>query len=110
MVSVGRSPLIELVAAIETVDALEVEHRTDALRWLRTTTDVYRRVPPATPAKHLVAYFVLRHPNDGSVFLGLHRKAGLWLPTGGHVESHEDPANTVRREALEELGVGAVRG
>ena len=29
------------------------------------------------------------------------------LPTGGHVEVGEDPADTVRREAPEELGVPA---
>lgn len=99
--------LIALVAAIRPADAVEAEHRRDALRWLRTTGDVYRRVPPATPPKHLVAYFLLRDRSDGSVFLGHHRKAGLWLPTGGHVEPGEDPADTVRREALEELGTPA---
>ena len=37
-----------------------------------------------------------------------HRTAGLWLPTGGHVEPDEDPATTVTREAREELGIDAV--
>lgn len=32
---------------------------------------------------------------------------GLWVPTGGHVEDGEDPRDTVRREALEELGITA---
>ena len=34
-----------------------------------------------------------------------HRLSGLWLPTGGHVEPGEHPVDTVRREAVEELGV-----
>jgi 8-oxo-dGTP pyrophosphatase MutT (NUDIX family) len=32
-----------------------------------------------------------------------HKKAGLWLPTGGRVEIDEDPKETARRECLEEL-------
>ena len=33
-----------------------------------------------------------------------HRNAGLWLPTGGHVEPEEHPRETVTRELVEELG------
>lgn len=88
-------------------DALEVQHQADALAWLAATGDIFRRIPPRTPPKHLVAYFVLRDDADGSVLLVDHRKAARWLPTGGHVEVGEDPTETVRREAMEELGVGA---
>jgi 8-oxo-dGTP pyrophosphatase MutT (NUDIX family) len=41
------------------------------------------------------------------VFLVDHRKAGRWLPPGGHVEPGEPPWNTVVREADEELGIAA---
>ena len=96
-----------LVEGVSPFDELEANHRADALGWLGSTSDVFRRSPPATPPKHLVAYFLLGDPADASVFLVHHRKAGLWLPTGGHVEVGEDPADTVRREAPEELGVPA---
>ncbi|MFE4255545.1 NUDIX domain-containing protein [Streptomyces sp. NPDC056910] len=36
------------------------------------------------------------------------RKAGLWLPAGGHVEPGEDPWATAVRECREELGIEAV--
>lgn len=36
-----------------------------------------------------------------------HKKAELWLPPGGHVDSGEDPKETVRREAKEELSIEA---
>lgn len=36
-----------------------------------------------------------------------HKKAELWLPPGGHVEAGEDPKETVRREAKEELRIEA---
>lgn len=99
--------LASLVEQIEPGDELEVQHRADALAWLASTDDVFRREPPGTPAKHLVSYFLLHDDRDGSALLVDHRRAGLWLPTGGHVEVGEDPAETVRRETPEELGVPA---
>ena len=41
------------------------------------------------------------------MFLVDHLLAGLCLPPGGHVEPGEDPADTVRREVMEELGIKA---
>ena len=89
-------------------DETEWMHREDALSWLASTDDVFRRIPPRTPPKHVVSYFLLRDPVDGSVLLVDHRKAGLWLPTGGHVDPGEDPVETVKREAREELRIDAV--
>lgn len=41
----------------------------------------------------------------GATLLHWHRKVGLWLPPGGHIEPNEDPPQAARREALEETGV-----
>ena len=95
----------ELVSDIEAVDLAESEHRADALAWLASTDDVFRRVKPSTPGKHLVSYVVMVDPIDRSIFLVDHINAGLWLPSGGHVEPDENPTETARREAVEELGV-----
>ncbi|MGC5018728.1 NUDIX hydrolase [Micromonospora sp. DT47] len=97
-----------LVEAIAPLDDLEAAHRAECLDWLARTDDIFRRAKPRTPSPHLVAYFLLRDATDGGVLLVDHRKAGLWLPTGGHVEPGEHPAETVRREVVEELGVPAV--
>jgi 8-oxo-dGTP pyrophosphatase MutT (NUDIX family) len=97
-----------LVAQVVPADAAEGEHRRQALGWLDGTSDIFRRVKPRTPAPHLVSYFLLVDHDQGNVLLVDHRKAGLWLPTGGHVEPGEHPAATVRREAREELGIEAV--
>lgn len=97
------------VAAIAPWDALESEHRRTALAWLESTDDVFRRVSsPPEPAMHLVSYFLPVDDQRGGVLLGEHRKSGLWLPPGGHVEPGEHPLDTVRRECVEELGVDAV--
>ena len=97
----------ETVAAIDPFDEIERAHQAEVLVWLASTRDIYRRVKPATPSPHLVTYAVLADPGDWSVFLVEHILAGLWLPAGGHVEPGEDPAVTVRRETMEELGVPA---
>ncbi len=97
----------ELVARIPPADELERTHQADVLEWLEGTPDIYRRRKPATPPKHLVSYAVLLDPRDVSVFLVDHRLAGLCLPPGGHVEPGEDPADTVRREVMEELSIRA---
>lgn len=67
-----------------------------------------RRLDVPAPLRCLYAYFLLCDARDGSVLLVHHRRAGLWLPTGGHVEVGEDPADTVRREAPKELGLAPV--
>jgi 8-oxo-dGTP diphosphatase len=97
--------ILDLVAAIEPGDEVETRHRARTLAWLRATDDVFRRVKPATPAQHLVAYVVPTDPHTGDVLLVAHRNARLWLPPGGHVDPDEHPAGTARRELTEELGV-----
>ena len=42
---------------------------------------------------------------NGATLLHWHRKVGLWLPPGGHVEPNEDPMQAARREALEETRI-----
>src|SRR3712207_5620193 len=49
-----------------------------------------------------VAVFVVW---EGKVLLHLHRKLGLWLPPGGHIERNELPDEAAVREVWEETGV-----
>lgn len=97
-----------LVGGVPATDDEGRNHRDRALRWLDSTTDIWRRCKPATPDPHLVVYFLLVDRNAGRVLLCDHRLSGLWLPTGGHVEPGEHPVATVARECVEELGVPAV--
>jgi 8-oxo-dGTP pyrophosphatase MutT (NUDIX family) len=50
-----------------------------------------------------VAVFVVW---EGKVLLHLHRKLGMWLPPGGHIENNELPDEAAVREVLEETGIG----
>ena len=97
----------ELVSRLQPLDELEGAHRSQVLRWLCATDDVFRRVKPAVPPQHLVSYVVPVDPADGSILLVDHINAGLWLPPGGHVDVDENPARTAEREVHEELGLGA---
>ena len=56
-----------------------------------------------TSGRHFtVAVFVVR---DGKVLLHHHRKLGMWLPPGGHIEAGELPDEAALREVLEETGL-----
>src|SRR5919112_4423817 len=49
-----------------------------------------------------VAVFVVW---EGKVLLHRHRKLGMWLPPGGHIEKGELPDEAAVREVFEETGV-----
>jgi 8-oxo-dGTP pyrophosphatase MutT (NUDIX family) len=42
---------------------------------------------------------------ENTVLLHMHKKLGIWLPPGGHIELDEDPNQAVLREAKEETGL-----
>ena len=43
----------------------------------------------------------------GRVLLHRHKRLGIWLQPGGHLDPGEHPAQAARRETLEETGVAA---
>src|SRR5215204_2843104 len=102
-----RQKLIELIQSIHPQDALEAEQIEATVAWIASGAPLYRLSKADDPPKHLVAYFMLYDALQQKFLLVDHKKAGLWLPSGGHVEVDEDPQATVTRECLEELGIEA---
>ncbi|MBN0042571.1 NUDIX domain-containing protein [Streptomyces actuosus] len=102
-----RGRLLDLVHGIAPCDDVERAHLHTAAAWVAGGAQLYRLRKPDVPATHLVSYFVVRDASRGELLLVAHRKAGLWLPTGGHVEPGEDPWAAVERECREELGIPA---
>ena len=101
----ARSAIRNEVDMVHAADKLEQETKSDVLSWIDSGAQLFRLEKPATPRRHLVSYFVLV---DGDhVLLVDHVNAGLWLPTGGHVEEGEHPRTTALREVREELGIDA---
>lgn len=101
-------PIIRtLVEQIQPFDTLETAHRATTLAWIDRGAPLFRTGKPATPPQHLVSYFVLLDVARRQLLLTDHKDAGLWLPSGGHVEPEEHPRATALREAQEELGIVA---
>lgn len=99
--------IYNLVAKIRPLDAIEQSHVADTLSWIESGVPIFRMQKPDIPNKHLVSYFVLFDEVASKILLVDHKKAELWLPTGGHVEINENPMDAVRRECFEELQIQA---
>ncbi len=54
---------------------------------------------------HVTASAIVVSEGGDKVALHLHKRLGMWLQPGGHIERGEDPASAALREAHEELGV-----
>ncbi len=98
-----RAAIREEVELIQPLDALEQKTKRDVLAWIDSGAVLCRLEKPATPPKHLIAYFAV--VDDEHILLVDHINAELWLPTGGHVDSGEHPRDTALREAQEELSL-----
>jgi len=54
---------------------------------------------------HLCVYFAAYDPTAQKVFIGHHKKSGLWLFNGGHIDQGESPEQALEREIGEEWGI-----
>lgn len=102
-----RSEIHQIISKVRPLDNLENQHIRFVLNWLESGSEIFRLEKPATPDTHLVSYFVIVSSEMDQILLVDHKKSGLWLPPGGHVDPGENPKETVRREAREELGIDA---
>lgn len=57
------------------------------------------------PFTHFCVYFAVYDPTEKRVFMGQHKKSGLWLFNGGHIDKGETPSEALEREIMEELGL-----
>ncbi len=103
-----RAQLTDLLDTIRPWDERERTHIAEATSWVAGGAPLYRTRKPDVPPQHLVSYFVAFDEPRRELLLAAHRKAGLWLPSGCHVEPQEDPWDTVLRECREELHTDAV--
>src|SRR6266536_3594893 len=102
-----RTLLRDIIERIDPYDGREQAVIERVLGWIDEGRNLHRIRKPDVPPQHLVSYFVMVDHPRRSMLLVDHIKAGLWLPTGGHVEPGEDPRGTVLREIAEELGARA---
>lgn len=84
---------------------LDAQEARDLRRALSLALRSQRRTFPACEANtHLTASALISHPASGLVLLHQHKRLGLWLPPGGHIEDGEEPHVAAAREAWEETG------
>lgn len=102
-----RTTIRNLISNIAPFDTLEQDHINETLSWIDSGAEVFRIQKPNVPNKHAVSYFVVFDENSRKILLCDHKKANLWLPTGGHIEFNENPKETVTRECFEELRIQA---
>ena len=57
------------------------------------------------PKSHFCAYFLPYDSANKKVFIVHHKKSGLWLSPGGHIDKGETLLEALNREIDEELGV-----
>jgi 8-oxo-dGTP diphosphatase len=98
-----RSQISTIIHSLLAHDELEAEHQCLSLDWIASGADLFRIEKPATPEMHLVSYCIKIDPIHQKILLTEHRKSGLWLPTGGHIELNEHPKEAALREIHEEL-------
>lgn len=91
------------IAALTAVDEREQRSRVaflDALDHLDRPFDEH------ADATHVTASAIVC--SDGGVLLHRHKRLGLWLQPGGHVDAGESTAQAAVREVAEETGLTAV--
>lgn len=57
------------------------------------------------PQTHFCTYFLPYNKETKKIFIVHHKKSGLWLSPGGHIDKGENLMTTLNREISEELGV-----
>ncbi|KKR33371.1 MAG: hypothetical protein UT63_C0018G0011 [Candidatus Gottesmanbacteria bacterium GW2011_GWC2_39_8] len=57
------------------------------------------------PESHFCVFFLPYNPKTEKVFFVHHKKAGLWISPGGHIDRGEGIKDAVIRELKEELGL-----
>ncbi len=61
----------------------------------------------STMPLHVTASAIVVNPENTLILLLLHKRLGIWLQPGGHIEPSETPPRTAVRELFEECSVSA---
>jgi len=90
----------DAVAARSPVDSRE---RDSIAQFLETFDTLDRPFDEHASPTHVTASAIIT--GDAGVVLHRHKRLGLWLQPGGHIDAGEHPWDGARREALEETGL-----
>ena len=65
----------------------------------------FSRIENFSSIKKSLTFFLPFNPKNKQLFLAHHKKSGLWIAPGGHIDKGEILLETLNREIWEELGV-----
>ena len=89
----------------------EIEKLYDLPHVPKSTIDAFRMLKSREPShtkgegalRHYCSFFLPYDKEQGKIYLGHHKKAGDWIPPGGHIDPGETPSDAAIREMQEEL-------
>lgn len=86
-------------------DPVDDRERGSIAEFLRLAPALARPFDEQSDPVHITASAVVVSDAGDKVALHLHKRLGMWLQPGGHIENGESPADGALREATEEIGV-----
>ena len=89
----------------------EIEKLYDLPHVPKSTIDAFRMLKSREPShtkgegalRHYCSFFLPYDRVQNKIYLGYHKKAGDWIPPGGHIDPGETPSDAAIREMKEEL-------
>lgn len=97
-------PLFDLLSSHQPIDDRERESLSRFLQVVPTLPDPFNE---EAGLLHVTASAIVVSDAGDKTALHLHKRLGIWLQPGGHIEAGEMPADGALREAIEEIGVPA---
>ena len=95
----------QITGILRTHVPVDERERDSIETFLRLAPGLARPFDEHADPVHITASAVLVSDAGDKVALHLHKRLGMWLQPGGHVEPGESPAESALREAREEIGV-----
>jgi 8-oxo-dGTP pyrophosphatase MutT (NUDIX family) len=95
-----RQELVEEISRLVPIDEREAESKLVTLALLNEADELFDE---GAVEHHVTASaFVV---SERGMILHLHRRLGIWVQPGGHIDEGEKPAQAALRETLEETGL-----
>lgn len=98
-------PVEALRADVAALAPVDDRARTSIRRFLDELDRLARPFDPLTDPTHVTASGIV--VGARGVLLHRHKRLGLWLQPGGHLEPGETPSEAALRETVEETGIAA---
>lgn len=101
----GGGPLAALCRQIAALPVIDDRARRSRTAFLAALDRLDRPFDEHADPTHVTASAIVR--SDAGVLLHRHKRLGLWLQPGGHLDPGETPPQAAVREVIEETGLPA---